>query len=281
MPTFATPNPIDLAINLQVGRIDVVASDRSDTVVTVKPSSGRPNDIKAVDETKISLDGDRLTVIGPKPKISWIGPNSGDSVDITVELPTGSRLAAEIAVGNLSARGELGATRVKSATGNVDIDATADVWLRASHGTITVTKVGGGADITAAHGEIRVDSIAGDALLKSSYGGVKLGEVGGDLETKLSYGDLTIGTSRGSVTAKTAFGTTQIGEVSSGSVQVDSGFGAVILGIRNGASAWLDLQSKLGRVTNDLASEPSPTGTGDTLSVRVRTNGDITVHRAS
>ena len=35
MPTYSTPTPIDLAIHLQVGAIDVVAGDRTDTVVTL------------------------------------------------------------------------------------------------------------------------------------------------------------------------------------------------------------------------------------------------------
>ena len=39
MPTYATPSPIDLAINLPVGAIEVVAADRTDTVVTVSPTN--------------------------------------------------------------------------------------------------------------------------------------------------------------------------------------------------------------------------------------------------
>ena len=38
MPTYDTPTPIDLAINLPVGVIEVFAGDRSDTVVTVSPT---------------------------------------------------------------------------------------------------------------------------------------------------------------------------------------------------------------------------------------------------
>src|SRR5665647_2982348 len=39
MPTYSTPTPIDLAINLQVGAIEVIAGDRADTVVTVSARS--------------------------------------------------------------------------------------------------------------------------------------------------------------------------------------------------------------------------------------------------
>ncbi|HEY1531819.1 MAG TPA: DUF4097 family beta strand repeat-containing protein [Galbitalea sp.] len=280
MPTFPTPSPIDVAINLQVGRIDVVASDRSDTVVTVAPSNSKTSD-RAIDDTKISFAGGRLSVIGPKPKISWIGPSSGDSVDITVEVPSGSRLTAEIAVGNLRTTGRLGATRIKSATGSVDVDWAADVWLRASHGGAAVGRADGGIDITAAYGQIRVDTVVGDAVLKSSYGGVHVGESGGDLEAKLSYGDLTIARALGSVSAKTAFGNASIDEVSSGSIELDSGFGQVTVGVRAGVAAWLDLFSKSGRIRNELEDEGAPAASEQIVDVRARTSsGDITITRA-
>lgn len=282
MPTFITPGPIDLAINLQVGRIDVIASDRADTVVTLTPSGARANDRKAVDDTRVTFENDRLSIIGPKPKISWIGPGAGDGVDITVELPSGSRLTAEIAVGDVSAKGQLGATRVKSATGRVQVEDTGDVWLRTAHGTTTVHTADGSADITSAYGQIRIDTVTGDALLKSSYGGIEIGESGGDVEAKLSYGDLEITRALASVTAKTAFGSTTLTEVSSGAIQIENGYGPVTIGVRRGVTAWLDLSSKQGRVHNDLPGEGAPSAAEDTVAVRVRTSGgDITVQQSS
>jgi hypothetical protein len=282
MPTFATPNPIDLAINVQVGRIDVIASDRTDTIVTVSPSSTiKAIDLRGVEQTKITLEDERLSIIGPKPRISWIGSGPYESVDVKVELPAGSRLAAELAVGNVRTVGRLGATRIKAATGSIDVDGSGDLWLRSGHGSTTVGRVDGGADITAAYGQIRVDRISGDALLKSSYGGIQIGETGGDLEAKLSYGDLQIARATGSVTAKTAFGGIQLDEVSSGSIQVDSSWGQMLIGVKAGVPAWLDLSSKSGHVRNELEGESAPGPTEQTVSVRARTDGgDITITRA-
>ena len=282
MPTFATPDPIDLALNIQVGRIDVIASDRTDTVVTVAPSKpGKAGDRRAVDETKVEFDGERLTVIGPKPKISWIGPGASESVDVTVELPAGSRLTAEIALGPVKTTGELGATRIKSAMGAVDIDSTADLWLRAAYGDATVGTADGSADITASYGQIRVDTITGDVLLKASYGGIRVGESGGDLEAKLSYGDLDVASARGDVTVKTAFGGIDLGEVFRGSIDLQTGFGQIYVGVSDGVPAWLDLSSKNGRVNNDLGKDAAPAPTEETVSVRARTQGgDITVRPA-
>jgi hypothetical protein len=281
MPTYNTPNPIDLAINLQVGRIEVVASDRTDTVVTVSPSSSRELDRRGVEQTKVTFEDERLSVIGPKPRISWIGPGPTESVTIKVELPTGSRLTAEIAVGAVKTTGRFGATRIKNATGALDIEATADLWLRAAHGGVTVGTVKGGLDVTAAYGSIRIGKVTGDALLKASYGSIQIGEAGGDVEAKLSYGDLEIAKALGSVTAKTAFGAITLDEVSSGSIQVDSGFGQIAIGVRPGTPAWLDLSSKNGSVRNELEGDSAPAPTEQTVSVRARTQGgDVTVRRA-
>ena len=145
MPTFDTPTPIDLAINLPVGVIEIVASDRTDTVVTIIPTNpDKAVDRRGADETKVEFEGGRLTIQGPKPRLSFIGPT--ESVDVKVELPTGSRFTAEISVGGVRTEGRLGATRVKGSTGAVDLDATGDLWLRAGHGNATVGRVDGSAD---------------------------------------------------------------------------------------------------------------------------------------
>ena len=280
MPTYNTPAPIDLAINLQVGAIDVFASDRADTVVTVSPTNPeKAVDRRGAEETRVDVDGQRLTITGPRPRISWIGPT--ESVDVKVELPAGSRLAAEIAVGGLRTVGRLGATRIKSSLGPVDVDTTGDLWLRASHGNATVGRADGGIEITADHGQIRVGTVTGDAILKASHGSIQVGESGGDIDAKLSYGDLEITKARASVTAKTAYGSIQLGEVSSGSIQVQSGFGQVTIGVRPGVPAWLDLSSKDGHVRNELDGDGAPDASEQTVAVRARTQyGNITIQRA-
>lgn len=280
MPTFNTPAPIDLAINLQVGAIDVFASDRADTVVTVSPTNpDKAVDRRGAEETTVDFDGQRVTIKGSRPRLSWIGPT--ESVDVKVELPVGSRFTAEIAVGGVRAVGRLGATRIKSSMGRVDLDTTGDLWLRASHGNATVGTAEGGLEITADHGQIRIGTVTGDALLKASHGSITIGESGGDLDAKLSYGDLEITKALASVAAKTAYGSIHLGEVSSGSIQVESGFGQVTIGVRPGVPAWLDLSSKDGHVRNELDGDHAPGPSEQAVAVRARTRAsDISIQRA-
>ncbi|MBC7725497.1 MAG: DUF4097 family beta strand repeat protein [Burkholderiaceae bacterium] len=280
MPTFPTPTAIDLAVELQVGRIEVIATDRADTVVTVSPTNpAKAVDRRGAEETRVEFDGRRLTIAGPRARLSWIGPT--ESVEVRVELPTGSRLTAEIAAGTLRADGRLGATRVKSSTGPVDLDGTGDLWLRAGHGNATLKSADGAVDITADHGQIRIGAVSGSAILKASHGSIMIGESGGDLDAKLSYGDLEITTALASVTAKTAYGSILLHRVSSGSIQVDSGYGQITVGVLPGTPAWLDLSSKAGHVRNDLSADSAPGADEQTVSVRARTQyGDITAQRA-
>lgn len=280
MPTYNTPGPIDLAINLPVGAIEIFASDRTDTVVTVSPTNPKKApDRRGAEATKVDFDGQRLTVTGPKPRFTVIGPS--ESIDVKVELPTGSRLTAESSVGSIRANGRLGATRVKASTGLVELEATGDLWLRASHGNATVGSADGAVEITADLGQIRIGTVTGDAILKASLGTIMIGESGGDLDAKLSYGDLEIAKALASVTAKTAYGSIQLREVSSGSIQVESGYGQISIGVRPGVPAWLDLSSKDGHVRNQLDGEHAPGESEQTVAVRARTQfGDITIQRA-
>ena len=281
MPAFPTPEPIDLAVNLQVGDIDVIASDRTDAVVTVSPSSpDKAADRRAAEATRVEFDGARLTVVGPKPKFSLFGPS--ESVDVSVELPAGSRFTAESAVGSVRTEGRLGATRIKATTGTVELDTTGDLWLRAGHGNATAGTVGGSAEITADHGQIRIDTIAGDAVLKASHGSIRIGETNGGVEANLSYGDLDIDRATSSVLAKTAYGAITVNEASDGVIDLESSYGKLTVGVAEGIPAWLDLSSKEGRVRNHLDENLLPDSTtGDHVAVRARAKfGDIDIRRA-
>jgi len=279
MPAFATPTPIDLAINLPVGAIEVIASDRSDTLVTVSPTNpAKAVDVRGAEETTVEFDGTRLVIKGPKPRFTVIGPS--ESIEVKVELPVGSRLTAETASGGVRSRGRLGATRIKAS--HVELDTTGDLWLRANHGNAEVRVIDGDAEITADHGQIRLGTIGGDATLKASHGSLTIDEARGEIDAKLSYGDVEIGSALGSVTAKTAYGSIRVREVSSGSIDVDSGYGQLTIGVRAGVAAWLDLASKNGRVRNELEGDAAPASADNTVAVRARTQfGEITIQRGT
>ena len=280
MPTFTTPGPIDLAVDLSSGALEVVAGDRQDTVVTVTPTNpDKESDRRGAERTSVELDGGRLTILTPRPRFSLVGP--GESVDVRVELPSGSRLTAEVANGWIRSSGRLGATRVKAASGKAQLGATGDLWLRAGHGAASVELAEGSAEITADHGQVSVGRVTGDAVVKASHGSITVGEVEGDLRATASYGDLEVRRALGSASVRTAYGSIALGEVSTGTVEAESGYGEVAVGVRAGVAAWLDLASKNGRVRNELVADRAPAPGEPSVAVRVRTQfGDVEVRRA-
>lgn len=280
MPTFSTPSPIDVAIKVPSGSVEIIASDRSDAVVTVIPANAsRDGDVRAARETTVEFDGSRLTIVAPKPRVVVFGPT--ESIEVKVELPTGSRVTAEASVGPVEASGRLGATRIKAGLGAVKVEDTGDLWVHSAHGQVSVGRVDGDLEAECAHGSIRAKAVTGDAHLKSAHGNVTLGSVGGEIGAKLSYGDLEVATVAGGVSAKTAYGSIELREVSGGSIELDSGFGSLTVGVREGVPAWLDLSSRNGHVRNSLAAQEAPASTEGAVSVHARTNfGDISVRRA-
>jgi len=88
MPIFATPGPIAATVEVAGAQVRVTASDRTDTVVLVKPinEAGR-SDVKVANKTTVDFVGGQLSV-----KTTTSGDKSG-SVAITIDLPAGSSLA--------------------------------------------------------------------------------------------------------------------------------------------------------------------------------------------
>src|SRR4051812_16737410 len=81
MPTFDTPAPIAAMIEVAVGDVRIIASDRSDTVVTVHPSdSGADLDVRAAEQTRVEYADGRLFVKAPKPRTLGIFGRPG-SID--------------------------------------------------------------------------------------------------------------------------------------------------------------------------------------------------------
>jgi len=60
MPTFDTPEPISVTVEIGVGDIRIVASDRTDTVVEVRPSDeAKKSDVTAAEQTRVEYAGDQ------------------------------------------------------------------------------------------------------------------------------------------------------------------------------------------------------------------------------
>jgi Putative adhesin len=283
MPTFDTPEPISVTVEFGVGDLRIVASDRTDTMVEVRPSNpAEKADVTAAEQTRVEYAGGRLLIKAPKNWRQYTFRGGGESVDVQVELPAGSQLRGETGVAALRCRGRLGECRYKTGIGDIQLDQAGAVQLRTGVGDITVERAGGDAELTTGSGSLRIDGIDGTAVVKNSNGDTWIGRVTGDLRVNAANGRISVDQASGAVAAKSANGDVRLGEVAHGAVLAQTAFGRVEIGIRDGVAAWLDLNTRYGTVRNDLDTADRPGAGEEAVEVRARTAfGDITIHRSS
>jgi len=280
MPTFNTPEPISATIDLAAADVRVIAGDRQDTVVEVRPSnSSHEPDVKVAEQTKVGYTAAGLQIKGPKQRS--MGLRRIGSVDVTVELPAGSQIEADSGIGALRFTGELGKCRVKMGAGDVELEQVGPLDLQTGAGAITVEHVAGRAEITNGSGRLRVSQIDGSAVIKNSNGETWVGDITGDLRVNAGNGAIFVGHAGADVSASSANGEIRVDDLTRGSASLKTGFGEVHFGIHAGTAAKIDAYTRFGAVRNSMDPADSPEPTDEVLEVHARTSfGDIVIRRS-
>ncbi len=281
MPTFDTPEPITVDLDVGVADIRIVATDRVDTVVDVRPSDpAKKGDVAAAKDTRVECAGGRLLIKAPRNWKQWAPWRGNESIDVQIALPSGSRLHGDAAIGALHTSGRLGGCRYQTSLGDIQVDQAGPVQLKTGGGDISVEHAAGKIEVTVGTGAARIDCIDGNAVIKNSNGDTWIGEVTGNLEVNVANGQISVGHAHGALVAKTANGDVHIGDVTSGTILAQCGRGKIEVSVRDGVTAWLDLDSRFGHVRSDLKPTPEPEQRVNTVEVRARTSyGDITINR--
>jgi hypothetical protein len=281
MPTFDTPEPISVSLELGIGDVRIDAADRSDTTVEVRPSDAkRRADVTAAEQTHVEYANGRLVVSGPRGWRQWTSRRGG-SIDVRIGLPEGSAVHSETGVAALRCSGRVGEIRSKTGVGDVHLEETGPVDVNTGVGDISVERAVGKAEIVTGSGAVRIGSVDGTAVVKDSNGDTWIGEVTGDARVSAANGTISIDMAHDGVVAKTANGDVRLGEVARGAAVAQSAFGTIEVGVRDGVAAWLDLDTKFGVVQNDLDAAERPEPSEDAVEVHARTSyGDVTIHRS-
>ncbi|MFC4605313.1 DUF4097 family beta strand repeat-containing protein [Rhodococcus kronopolitis] len=276
MPTFATPEPITVSVEIAVGAVNLVASDRADTVVTVHPGDpGKSGDVKAAADTRVEFHDGTLTV---QTSTRWKYLTKS-SVELTIELPTGSALRGS-ALGPLFVQGALGTCSFTSRAGDIRIDEAGRLDLRASAGSVVVGRALGSTEIVVTAGGVRIRELGGDATIKNTNGPTEIGEATGILRVNGAHGPISIDRSLGDTTARSAHGNIRVEHAVCGRVQLESSTGALEVGVPEGTAAWVDATAEHGKVRNLLRGAAGPDETDRTVEVRANTSyGDVVVRR--
>ncbi|MET7897941.1 DUF4097 family beta strand repeat-containing protein [Streptomyces mirabilis] len=219
MQKFETPAPISAVLDIPAGRIQFIAADRADTTVEVLPANpSKSRDTKTAEQTEVTYTDGILRITTPNPDNRLLGPSG--SLEVTVQLPAGSRIEAKTASAELRVVGRLGDIAFQGAYRQIKIDEAADVRLTATDGDVEVGRLGGSAEISTARGDIRItEATRGTVVLHTQSGDITVGAATGvsaTLDAGTAHGrvsnalkndgtaelDIRATTSRGDITAR-------------------------------------------------------------------------------
>jgi DUF4097 and DUF4098 domain-containing protein YvlB len=281
MPNYETPEPISVTLELGVATVRIAASDRTDTVVEVRPSDeADESDVKAAQQVRVDYADGTLRITGPKAR-GFDFSRKTRSVDVSIELPSGSQVSAETQMGDLRGAGRLGECGLKTSLGNVWLERTGPLRLHTGFGQVTAGSIAGNAEISTGSGKVQIGEVEGAAVVKNSNGDITIDAVTGDVRVRTANGAISVGRAGAGVDAKTSNGSIRLGEVARGSVVLGTAAGDLEIGIAEGTAAWLQVNTGFGHVRNLLENATQPGATDETVEVRGRTSyGDITIRRS-
>jgi DUF4097 and DUF4098 domain-containing protein YvlB len=285
---FNTPSPIAVALDLYVADVRLAASDRTDTIVEVRPSDpNKAADIKAAENTRVEYDDATrtLSIVSRKPRSRFVNFSGKrpESIDVVIQLPADSDVRGEADLGDFQTDGVLGAVALKTDLGAVHLAETGPLNVRNGVGAITVEGAVGPAEVHTGSGDIRIGAVDGTAEVSNSNGKVRVGVITGPANIKVSNGSVSVDRALSDITVASSNGEVRIGEVVRGKVSATSKNGGVEVGVREGSAAWLELNTDVGRVYNELASSDAPKAGEPVDKVELHAStklGDVTIRRA-
>jgi hypothetical protein len=214
MNKFVTPTPITAVLDIPTGRVRFIAADRADTAVEVLPAdASKGRDVKVAEQTTVDYGDGVLRIGTPAAKNQFFGPSG--SIEVTVQLPAGSRVEAKAGGAEFRGVGRFGDVAFDGAYGSIKLDEAASARLTAFDGDVEVGRLTGPAEISTARGDIRIaEATGGTVVLRTQMGNVSVSAAAGvsaSLDAGTTYGRITNtlkidGTAALNIHATTAYG---------------------------------------------------------------------------
>ncbi|MFF0747386.1 DUF4097 family beta strand repeat-containing protein [Streptomyces sp. NPDC004111] len=220
---FTTTAPITTVLDIPAADVRFIAADRADTTVEVRPANASQNrDVKAAEQITVDFTDGVLSVTAAPAKNRILG-NSG-SVEVTVQLPAGSHVRAQVAAGELRGVGRLGDVTFEAAQGTVKLDETASARLTLLAGDITVGRLAGDSELNTQKGDLRItEAVRGNLELATQAGGITVGAAPGasaTLDAGTTYGRVhnALKNTEGAAAALHIHATTAYGDITARSL---------------------------------------------------------------
>ncbi|MFF1398958.1 DUF4097 family beta strand repeat-containing protein [Streptomyces sp. NPDC058287] len=223
MQKFDTTSPITAVLDIPAGRIQFIAADRTDTTVEILPADrSKSRDMKAAEQTTAAYADGVLRIETATAKNRLLG-NSG-SIEVTVQLPAGSRIEAKTAAAELRGVGRLGNVTFESAQGTAKLDETTNAHLTLQAGDIHIGRLNGPAHISTQKGDLNIaEAMHGTVELRTESGEITIGATRGTsatLDAGTAYGRIhnTLQNTDGATAGLNIQATTSYGDITARSL---------------------------------------------------------------
>jgi len=273
MHAFDTPQEPRLRVRNAAGAVWIETADTAETTVELEALRDDEATREAIERATVEQNGHEVTVeigsggkgfgVGP----AWISFGRTPQVGVRIRCPEGAGLECFTASADLYVTGSLGEVEVKTASGDVYVEAVA------------------GLRVQSASGDVRGTMVEGDARLQTVSGDVRLGTVRGQVTAKLVSGDFALEEGQSDIEAKTVSGDHRVDAVTQGRVKLHSISGDVRLGVRPGTRLRIDATSTSGEINSEFDVKESPSeeaASGTEAILEIKTvSGDVDIVRAA
>jgi hypothetical protein len=200
------PAGAHVAIETARGDIAIHATDGDELRVKANESASAGSESSAEERMKnveivIEQTGNGYTVhpIHESDFRGWV------SVDLDVQLPKTSSVAARTNHGDINISGVAGSVDARTDSGDIEIhDAGSDVTVALQKGDGKITGVIGNLRVTGRGDDLEIDNVAGDATIEGAFAGnIRARNVAKTLRYTAPSSDLTVSHLTGSVEADT------------------------------------------------------------------------------
>ncbi len=260
---FDTPGPVLVRLAIPEGDLVVEATDTAKVDVEANPLRGSREAVGALRIEAAERAGrHEIVVEAPPGRFGLLGRRS--AVSVRVVCPEGSSLEVAAAAADLRTKGPLGMVDVRTASGDVAVEAAVSL------------------SVESASGDVVVREVERDATLKTTSGDVLAHAIGGSLTATLVSGDVQVESLAGDLKVSTVSGDVEVRELG-GAATVNGVSGDVDLAVVAGRRLWLDVRSASGDVDSELDVGDEPAiGETSVVELTVRTvSGDVRIRRSS
>ncbi|GAA0448771.1 hypothetical protein Aca07nite_79900 [Actinoplanes capillaceus] len=169
-----TTTTVTAVLNIPAGRIQVIAADRSDATVEIRPiDPAKSRDVKAAEQTTVEFTDSVLRVTGSAAAKQMFGPSG--TVEVTLQVPSGSRVEATAGAAEFRGVGRLGDVTATGLHGTVKIDEAGSLTIDAHAADVTIGRLTGPAEISTQKGDITVaEATSGTVKLTAQMGNVTI-----------------------------------------------------------------------------------------------------------